>query len=301
MPENCASIETMQGDKDPNPQPGDVSYPPPVYILSGGVGASGEQVVHTVLAQFPDLRVPVITVGNVRQVDLIEDIVAQARSTGGTIVHTLVDEGLRSRLAELAQEAGVVAIDLMGPLLTRLADVLHRDPLNQPGLYRKLRQDYYDRVAAIEYSVSHDDGKDPSAWPRAEILLLGVSRTGKTPISLYLSVLGWKVANLPLVPEIPPPPELFEMDPRRVIGLTIEPGQLLLHRQQRQIRLGAPGASPYVDPDRVYEEVQAAKKLFRKLGFSIVDVTDKPIETITDEIIRLVTRAAQPPHRSNLP
>ncbi|HEX7975733.1 MAG TPA: pyruvate, water dikinase regulatory protein, partial [Anaerolineales bacterium] len=223
--------------------PKPTSIPPPVYVVSGGVGASGEQLVHTVLAQFPDNEMPVITVGNVRRVEQIESVVAQAKSSGGTIAHTLVDVSLRQALIDLAQAQGVVAIDLMGPLLSRVAAVLNREPLGHPGLYRQLHKDYFDRVAAIEYSMAHDDGKDPSAWPQAEILLVGVSRAGKTPLSLYLSVLGWKVANLPLVPNVSPPPELFQLDPKGVVGLTIEPGQLILHRQQRQMRLGAPGNS----------------------------------------------------------
>jgi regulator of PEP synthase PpsR (kinase-PPPase family) len=264
--------------------------PPPIYIVSGGVGASGEQLVQTALAQFPDHRVLVIVVGNVRQVEQIESVVARAKDSGGTIVHTLVDASLRSHLVGRAQAAGVQTIDLMGPLLRRMAEVLGREPLGHPGLYRQLHRDYFDRVAAIEFTMAHDDGKKPEGWRSAEIVLVGVSRTGKTPLSLYLSVLGWKVANAPLVPNLPLPPELFQLDPHRVVGLTIESGQLLLHRQQRQIRLGAPGLSAYVDPNGIYEEIQNAKQVFRRGGFSVIDVTDKPIETCADEIIRLIQR-----------
>jgi [pyruvate, water dikinase]-phosphate phosphotransferase / [pyruvate, water dikinase] kinase len=264
--------------------------PPPVYVVSGGVGASGEQLVHTVLAQFPDHRVPVIVVGNVRQVGQIESVIARAKDSGGTIAHTLVDAGLRDELVSRAQAAGVEAIDLMGPLLRRVAQVLGREPLGHPGLYRQLHRDYFDRVAAIEFTMAHDDGKKTEGWRSAEIVLVGVSRTGKTPLSLYLSVLGWKVANMPLIPNLPPFPALFQLDPRRVVGLTIEAGQLLLHRQQRQIRLGAPGPSAYVDPNGIYEEIQNARQVFRRGGFAVIDVTDKPIETCADEIIRLIQR-----------
>jgi regulator of PEP synthase PpsR (kinase-PPPase family) len=268
------------------------STSPPIYIVSGGAGASGEQLVHTVLAQFPNNRVPVIIVGHVRQVEQIDNVVNQAKNCTGTIAHTLVDANLRQYLIDQAQEQGVRAIDLMGPLLSHLADILGREPLGHPGLYRQLHKDYFDRVAAIEYSMAHDDGKDPSGWSQAEILLVGVSRTGKTPLSLYLSVLGWKVANLPLIPDIPPPSALFQLDPRQVVGLTIEPGQLLLHRQHRQMRLGTLGPSPYVDPAAIFEEIETAFKLFRKNGFAVVDVTDKPIESIADEIMRLAIRAS---------
>jgi regulator of PEP synthase PpsR (kinase-PPPase family) len=266
--------------------------PPPIYIVSGGVGASGEQLVHTALAQFPDNDVPVIVVGNVRETAQIDHVIVRAKDSGGTIAHTLVDAGLRGYLVERAQAVSLAAIDLMGPLLERMAQVLEREPLGHPGLYRQLHRDYFDRVAAIEFTMAHDDGKKTEGWRSAEIVLVGVSRTGKTPLSLYLSVLGWKVANTPLIPNLPPPPELFQLDPRRVVGLSIEAGQLLLHRQQRQMRLGAPGPSAYVDPNSIYEELRNAKQVFRRGGFAVIDVTDKPIETCADEIIRLIQRQA---------
>jgi [pyruvate, water dikinase]-phosphate phosphotransferase / [pyruvate, water dikinase] kinase len=264
-----------------------------VYVVSGGVGASGTQLVHTALAQFPNSQVLVIPIGSVRQVEQIETALTQAQSTGGTVAHTLVDPVLRQMLIDRAQELGIAAIDLMGPLLARLSHVLGREPLIEPGLYRRLNKAYYDRVEAIEYTMAHDDGKDPSGWEKAEILLLGISRTGKTPLSLYLSVLGWKVANFPLVPEMEPPSSLFAVEPSRVVGLTIEPGQLILHRQKRQSRLGVTGASQYVDPEAVYEEVKAAVRFFRKNGFAVVNVTDKPVESTADEVLRILARSAK--------
>lgn len=263
---------------------------PPIYIVSGGMGASGEQLAHTVLAQFPDSNAPVIRVPKVRKFDQIRQVVKQAASDGGTIVHTLVDAGLRAKLVSLAKQQRVVEIDVMGSLLDRLTSVLGKEPINQPGLYRQLHQAYFDRVEAIEYSMTHDDGKHPDGWKNAEIMITGVSRTGKTPLSLYLSVLGWKVANTPVIVGIPVQKDLFEIDRKRVVGLHIEPGQLLLIRQQRQIRLGAGGPSDYTNPEKVFDEVEYARKLFKKSGFSVVDVTDKPIETSAEEILNLVTR-----------
>ena len=266
------------------------SSPPPIYIVSGGVGASGEQLAHTVLAQYPESELPVITIGNVRQIEQIEEVIGRAQETGGLILHTLVEAHLREALIKLAGETGVEAIDLMGPLFSWITGASGSEPVGSPGLYRKLRKDYFDRVTAIEYTMAHDDGKDPEGWGQAEIVLTGVSRTGKTPLSLYLSVLGWKVANVPLVPSMPFPSKLFQLDKRRVVALTIEPGQLLLHRKQRQSRLGVSGPSDYVEPEKVFEEVQTSLQLFRQSGFAVVDVTDKPIETSADEIIRVITR-----------
>jgi regulator of PEP synthase PpsR (kinase-PPPase family) len=263
---------------------------PPIYIVSGGTGSSGEQLVNTVLAQFPENRVEVVLVSQVRQLEEIEKVVAQAATTGGTIIHTLVDGRLRGALLRLGQERSVVTIDLMGPLFSRLTDVLGREPVGQPGLYRQLHQSYFDRIEAIEFSISHDDGMKPGDLSLADIVLLGVSRVGKTPLSAYLAVLGWKVANVPLVMELPLPPKLFQINPRRVIGLSIEPDQLIVHRQRRQSELGLSRASSYTDPVKIYEEVEAARKVFRRGGFSVISVTNKPIETIANQVIRLISR-----------
>jgi regulator of PEP synthase PpsR (kinase-PPPase family) len=263
---------------------------PPIYIVSGGTGSSGEQIVHTVLAQFPESQVPVITVANVRRAEQVEDVVVQAEADGGTIVHTLVDAHLRGLLVRYAKQRGVVTVDLMGSLVERLASTLGQEPLGHPGLYRRLNQAYFDRVAAIDFTMAHDDGQNPNGWPEAEIVLVGVSRVGKTPLSMYLAVLGWRVANVPLVPGLDPSPELFRLDPRRVIGLTMEPGQLVFHRQQRRRRLGAPGLEAYTDPAAIYGELEAARAVFRRHGFSVIDVTDKPIEASANQVIELIAR-----------
>lgn len=263
---------------------------PPIYVVSGGVGASGEQLVRTALVQFEGANLPVIIVPNIREKAQLEEVVDQAASTGGTIVHTLVDEELRQALNRLARNRNVVAIDPIGRLLSHLANVLGQEPRGQPGLYRQLRQAYIDRVEAIEFTMGHDDGLNPSGWREAEIVLAGVSRTGKTPLSMYLAVRGWKVANVPLFNDIPPPSQLFLVDRRRVVGLSIDPGQLISHRQQRQRRLGVRGKSAYTDPGELYEEVKAARRFYRQHGFATVDVTDKPIEESADEVIALITR-----------
>jgi regulator of PEP synthase PpsR (kinase-PPPase family) len=226
----------------------------------------------------------------VREATQIEEVVNQAASTSGTIIHTLVDVDLRQAMIRLARNRNVTAIDPIGRLLSHLANVLEQAPSGQPGLYRQLRQAYFDRVEAIEFTMQHDDGLRPEGWSRAEIVLAGVSRTGKTPLSMYLAVRGWKVANVPLVREVPPPPELLQLDHHRVIGLLIDPGQLVAHRQQRQRRLQAGGGSSYTDPTKLYEELEAARKLYRQHGFAIVDVTDKPIEESADEVVAMITR-----------
>lgn len=271
--------------------PTEERHPPrPILIVSGGVGTSGEQVVNTVLAQFPDITVPIVVIPNVRRPAQIEAAIAQAEELGGTIVHTLVDATLRYRLIDLAQERSVAAIDLMGPLLDRLTDVLEQAPLGQPGFYRRLQHTYFERVAAIEYTLAHDDGRNRQDWPAADIVLVGVSRTGKTPLSVYLSVLGWKAANLPIVLELPTPAELYQLERSRVIGLTIDPDRLLTFRRQRSRLLGMPARSAYAHPAQIEEEIRLALRVCRRGGFHIVDVTDKPVEASADEVIRRISR-----------
>lgn len=266
--------------------------PPPrrIYIVSGGNGASGEQLVQTILAQFPDHRLPVITVSQVRRLSQIKAVVDQAAASGSLIVHTLVETPLRDGLNRLAQAHNVPTLDLVSRLYGWVSDTLGQPPLEQPGLYHRLNQAYFERIAAIEFAMAHDDGKLAQEWPLAEIVLVGLSRVGKTPLSIYLSIQGWKVANVPLVPDVPPPASLFALDPRRVIGLQLDPGQLISYRQTRQRRLRTTARSAYIDPTTIYEETQTAHQLFRRGGFAVIDVTDKPIESSANEIARLMAR-----------
>jgi hypothetical protein len=263
---------------------------PPIFIISGGMGVSGEQLVRTVLAQFQDVNVSVKIIARVHHPQQVEQAVARVAADDGIIVHTMVNPELRQQLIDLAEEKQVVAIDLAGPLLEYLSHLLDQQPAAQPGMYRQLHETYFKRIEAIEFTRELDDGVNRQRWSEAEIVLVGVSRVGKTPLSLYLSMLGWKVVNVPLVKDIPPPKELFELDRRRVVGLTVDPGQLLTYRQHRQRQLGVGGGSAYTDPLKLYEEVEAARQVFRRGGFRVVDVTDKPIETIADEVITRVTR-----------
>lgn len=259
---------------------------PTIFIISGGVGASGEQLIRTLLAQFPEGAVRVTIMGNMRHPEQITSALTQARKAGGLVVHTLVDPDLHDHLLREAQRLQVQAVDLMGPILGWVTERLGMEAKAQPGLYRQLHLEYFERVSAIDFALTHDDGKNPEGWPQADALLAGVSRVGKTPLSVYLAVLGWKVANYPLVTQIPVPEGIFSLDPGRVIGLTVQPDQLLEYRTRRQKLLGAPGSSPYADSEAVYEETEEALKIFRRGRFKIVDMTDKTIEQGADEIIR---------------
>ncbi|MBN2044806.1 MAG: kinase/pyrophosphorylase [Anaerolineales bacterium] len=261
----------------------------PVYVVSGGVGHSGEQVLRTVLAQFPEHAVEIKIESRVRRLERLDGIVAQAAREGGLVVHTLVNDEIRAALTSQLEAHQVPAVDLIGDLLTHLSQVFGQPPSGIPGLYRQQRRSYFERVEAIDYSLAHDDGIDPEGWPDADVLLIGPSRTGKTPVSMYLAVLGWKVANYPIVPGMDFPAEIEDISPHKVIGLTIDPVRLQAHRTQRQRRMGtAVGSSPYTDLEKIFGELEQAKKFYHLRGYRKVDVTDKPIETCADEVLRLV-------------
>lgn len=259
-----------------------------IIIVSGGIGYSAQQLVRTALAQFPDADVSVVRIPQVRTHEQIANAIQQAATCGGLIAHTLVDSGSRAELQRLAQAHAITTIDLIGPLLDHLSSTLGQQPLGQPGRFDEQNKSYLDRITAIEYTLAHDDGTHPEEWEQAEILLTGVSRVGKTPLSTYLAVLGWRVANLPLIPEIPPPRELFALEHCRVIGLTIGLEQLIEHRRRRQQRLGIPLGSSYCSPAALSDELEMSDKLFRRSGFPVVDVTNKPLESIANEVIALV-------------
>jgi [pyruvate, water dikinase]-phosphate phosphotransferase / [pyruvate, water dikinase] kinase len=259
-----------------------------IYIVSGGKGLAGENVVKSILVQFPDFKVPTTIFSDVHTEETALEAVLKAKEDNGIIVHTLVNKRLRIILTNYCDQYNVVHFDLMGQLSDYLTDALGAEPIQVPGLYRKINQDYFDRVAAIEYSLSTDDGRNVKKLSQADIILTGISRTGKTPLSIYLAMFGWKVANVSLVKDIPPPDELFQVDERRVFGLTIDTSNLLAQRKRRVAHMGSFKADSYLNMSIIEEELMMANKIFRKGRFTIIDVTDKPVETSANEIVHFL-------------
>jgi len=238
----------------------------PIYIVSGGKGLAGNNMVHSLLIQYPNNNVPVIIVPDQHLEKQLIDLVAKVKLEGGLITHTMVNRHLRSFLINLCEENGVKHIDFMGKLADYLDETLDIPSLQTPGLYREINQEYFDRIDAIEFTLNHDDGLSPAKLHKAEIILTGVSRSGKTPLSVYLAMYGWKVANIPLVNGIQPPKELFEVDPQRVFGLSISPGQLISHRMKRLVSINNTENTNYVDERMVAQEIRNANFIFEKGG-----------------------------------
>jgi len=219
----------------------------------------------------------------------IIEVVEKVKNAGGLLTHTMVNTPLRNILIRECRKQKVKEIDFMGPLAEFLENDLGLQSVNVPGLYRRINSQYFERVDAIEYTLSHDDGLNTHRLREAEIILTGVSRSGKTPLSVYMSMFGWKVANVPLVKGIPPPKELFEVDPRRVFGLSISITNLLSQRHKRLEQMRDQGNPNYIDNIHVREELRYANFIFDKGGFTKINVTQKPVETTANEIIGMIS------------
>ena len=261
-----------------------------VYIISDATGATGQRVVRAALAQFANAEVTVELKPGVRDVDEIRSLVQEAGQVRGTIVHTLAVPELRQVMVEEGRMHHVVTIDLMGPLVARLSDALELAPLARPGLLRQLDESYLQRIEAIDFTVRHDDGRNPESLPDAELVLVGVSRTSKTPISIFLAYRGWRVANVPVIADLEPPPALSRVDRCRVVALTIDPKRLMLLRKARASRMGRRLSLHYANLEHVQRELDWAELLLRRHRWATVDVTNKSIEESAAEIIALQRR-----------
>jgi [pyruvate, water dikinase]-phosphate phosphotransferase / [pyruvate, water dikinase] kinase len=258
-----------------------------IFVLSDGTGQTGKRVLEAALVQF-DLPVMIIRIPHVRTVDQVNEVVADAVRSHSMIVYTLVSVELRQAVHIAATERGVIAVDLLGGLLSKLQDFLHRTPWGRPGLLYQTDEGYFQRVDAMEFTVQHDDGQKVDDLDEAEVVIVGPSRTSKTPVSFYLAYRGWKVANVPIVLGLEPPEELQGLDPRNVVGLTGDPERLALIRRERLRNMGAE-ASSYADIAHIQQELRYSLRLCKQYRWPVLNVTGKAIEETANEIINLVT------------
>jgi [pyruvate, water dikinase]-phosphate phosphotransferase / [pyruvate, water dikinase] kinase len=258
-----------------------------IFVLSDGSGQTGKRVLEAALLQF-DLVAMVVRLPHVATMAEVREVVAEAARRRGMIVYTLVAVDLRQALYMAATEHGVIAVDLLGGLLSKLQDFFHSTPWGRPGLLHHSDEGYVERVDAMEFTVRHDDGQDVEELSKADVVLVGVSRTSKTPLSFYLAYRGWKVANIPLVLGVEPPEALCRLEPRAVVGLTIDPERLAVIRQARLQHLGVERGSAYADPTRIREELRYCLNLCRAYRWPVIDVTGKAVEEMANEVTNLV-------------
>lgn len=264
-----------------------------VFVVSDSVGETADFVVKAAVSQFNSGFVDIRRVAFVNNLAHITEIVNEAKDTAAIIAYTIVLEELREALVNEAKKHGVPIVDILGPMVDALAKVSGRSPKMKPGLLRKLDKNYFSKVEAIEFAVKYDDGKDPRGVLRADVVIIGVSRTSKTPLCMYLAHKSIKAANVPLVPEVAPPEEIFNLARNRVVGLTIKPELLNEIRQERLRTLGLKSGADYASLERILNELDYADAVMRKVGCPVVDVSNKAVEETASKILEII--------RHNLP
>ncbi len=264
-----------------------------ILAVSDATGRTVERVVRAALVQFRDAPVRIVRQEGIRSPEQVRVILERAARENAVVVHTLVSNDLRRVMLEGARLHGVDAMDLMGPLLDRLAHRLQLTPQEVPGLLRQLTEARSRSIEAIEFAFRHDDGQHIEELGQAEIVLVGVSRTMKTPTMLYLASRGWFVANVPLVPDIPPPAALLEQPADRVFCLSMATDRLMELRRVRAQREAIP-LDPYCSPAVVERELEFADGWCRRRGWRRMDVTGRSVEELGQEIIALAPHPGGP-------
>jgi hypothetical protein len=250
-----------------------------IFVVSDSTGETAERVTRAALLQFPDHNIRLKLERRVRDRRGLSAILERACAQGAMVVFTLVRPELREHFNEHATRLGVRHVDVIGALIGQVGAFLEADPVNIPTAEMPLSEEYFRRVEAIEFAVKSDDGKEPRNLRKADLVLVGVSRTSKTPLSTYLAGRGFKVANVPLVLGVEPPEELDDVPGYRVVGLTVDVDQLIDIRRQRLQQLGMPPDANYGLRDHVKAELDYAHGIFRKHPeWMVVDVTNCAIE-----------------------
>lgn len=264
-----------------------------VLVISDALGETAASVALAAAGQFDEGAVAIERLSRVqdaRQVKrYLESLAGAAKKIAA--FHTIVQDELRSEVAGLLVEQGIAAVDLLGPAIDTIAALTGLAPKGIPGIIHQTDERYFQRIACMEYTVEHDDGRGADDLSEADIVLIGVSRTSKTPLSMYLALQGYRVANIPLAPQIEPPQALFEVDPARIFGLVTTVETIAPIRSQRLGTAQAlSAAGSYADPDAIELEFAYARSLMKRLGCFVVHSDGKAIEESATEIIERLNR-----------
>jgi [pyruvate, water dikinase]-phosphate phosphotransferase / [pyruvate, water dikinase] kinase len=265
---------------------------PTIFIISDGTGETAGSMVKAGLVQYHEKDVSIVKCKNVRTEEHVDALMDDIIAKKGMIVFTVAGRNLRKKIIESAAAKEILAVDLLGPLLNGFATYFGGNPVEtRVGGLRDVDEKYFKRIEAIEYTVKHDDGKSVSALNDADIILVGISRTSKTPLSIFLSHKGWKVANIPLVLNQAPPKELFEVDQRKIVGLMIDADSLLRIRRKRLEKFGQDPGSEYASKEHIFKEIDFANALYKQnRRWPVFNVTDRALEETAGEIMRVVAQ-----------
>lgn len=258
-----------------------------LHLLSDSTGETLEMVAKAALAQFDDAEVVRHFWPMVRSLQHLERIVPDIAANPGLVLFTLVNPEIRSRLEEHCRTLGLPSVAALDAVTGALEGLLGQQARGRPGRQHAMGEAYFRRVEAIQFTIAHDDGVNWEDWEEADIVLAGVSRSSKTPTAIYLANRGYKVANIPIVVESPPPSALFGLKRPLVVGLTTAPERLVQVRRNRLISLNQAPETAYVDTDRVGKEVQFARRMFADNGWPVIDVTRRSIEETAAAVINL--------------
>ena len=257
------------------------------YVLSDSVGETAELLAKAALSQFNGHEDKIQRIPYVDDEGTLREAITLAKENNGMIAFTLVKPELRYQLMDMSKKNNVIAVDLLGPLLDRLEDYLGIEPKLEPGLVHKLDEDYYKRIEAVEFAVKYDDGRDAKGILKADLVLIGLSRTSKTPLSQFLAHKRIKVANVPIVPEVDPPDELYKVNPNKCIGLRIDSQKLNDIRKERLKSLGLDDTANYAKLERIQKENSLFDQVVGKIGCETVDVSNKAVEETANIILEI--------------
>jgi hypothetical protein len=261
-----------------------------VIVISDGTGETASAMARAAMTQFGEKDVIFTRYKNIRTKEQIDAIFEEAAIHHDMVVYTIVSPELREFIKELSRKKHVRAVDLMGPILEAFANYFEAEPVYEPGLYHAVNDQYFKRVAAIEFTLNHDDGKNLSNLESADVILMGISRTSKTPLSIYLSLEGIKVVNVPIILNMPVAEAVFQVDQRKIFGLTIDPEALQSIRKNRLTRLGVgEKEGDYAEMSKVMDEIEWANTIFSEnKRWPVFNVTGKALEETAAEIIKLL-------------
>lgn len=260
------------------------------HVVADSTGDTAARVARATAAQFPDIDTHIVRHPRITTESTLRSVMARIAEDGAPVVvySTIVDSSLHDLVHELAQQLRLEHVDLLGPALGAVERVAHRQAEHKVRPVG-IGADYFTRIAAMEYAVANDDGNPDQRLDQADVVLIGVSRSGKTPLSMYLGYLGYKTANIPLVRGIEPPQRLFSVPRWKVVGLTIDPTRLQDIRTRRVETLGGrQGKDGYADLARIYDELDHAEEVFRKVGCPTIDTTQLALEESAGRVIELV-------------
>jgi hypothetical protein len=271
-----------------------------IIVISDGTGETATNLMRAAMIQFSEKPALFTRYTNVRTRAQIQAILEEAAIHHDLVAYTIVQNELREYMEGESSKMEVQTIDILGPVLGSLQSYFQSSPKSEPGIYREVNDRYFKRIEALEFTIAHDDGKDVSNLEEADIIILGVSRTSKTPLSIYLGTQGWNVVNIPIVKDIPLPETLKKVNPKKIIALTIDPHQLMQIRKERLERLGQSIQGDYAERSHVFEEVEYANKLFQEnRRWPVFNVTGKALEETAAEINKLFLTRLKKRQESN--